>query len=74
MIKEQHIANVDKELETWQNTRQAKNVNNDTMNLQETMDKELDTHRLEHGPKKRKIPDGSNNEDGDDEDDMRDDV
>lgn len=51
------------------------------LNLQETMDKELDTHRLEHGPKKRKIPDGSNNEEDDDvedinvgEDDMMDDV
>ena len=50
------------------------------LNLQETMDKELDTHRLEHGPKKRKIPGGSN-EDEDDvedinvgEDDMMDDV
>ena len=44
------------------------------------MDKELDTHRLEHGPKKRKIPGGSTNEDDDDvedinvgEDDMMDD-
>lgn len=34
------------------------------------MDKELDTHRLEHGPKKRKIPDGSNNDE--DEDDVED--
>ncbi|GKV24219.1 hypothetical protein SLEP1_g33856 [Rubroshorea leprosula] len=32
------------------------------------MDKELDYHRLEHGPKKRKIPGGSN----DDEDDVED--
>ena len=45
------------------------------------MDKELDTHRLEHGPKKRNIPGGGNNEDDDDvedinvgEDDMIDDV
>lgn len=51
------------------------------LNLQETMDKELDTHRLEHGPKPRKIPGGNNNEDDDDvedinagEDDMMDDV
>lgn len=51
------------------------------MNLQETMDKELETHRLEHGPKTRKIPGGDNNEDEDDvedinvgEDDMMDDV
>lgn len=45
------------------------------------MDKELETHRLEHGPKTRKIPGGSNNGDEDDvedinvgEDDMMDDV
>lgn len=52
------------------------------LNLQETMDKELDTHRLEHGPKKRKIPGGNNSEDDEDdvedinvgEDDMMDDV
>ncbi|XVE50860.1 hypothetical protein DITRI_Ditri01bG0197900 [Diplodiscus trichospermus] len=44
------------------------------------MDKELDSHKLEHGPKKRKIP-GGNNEDEEDmedinvrEDDMMDDV
>ncbi|KAL6180536.1 hypothetical protein ACLB2K_047198 [Fragaria x ananassa] len=80
-IGEQYLANVEKELERWQNARKARNTNNDMMNLQETMDKELDTHRLEHGPKKRKIPDGSNNEDEDDvedinvvEDDMMDDV
>jgi pinin len=36
------------------------------------MDKELDTHRLEHGPKKRKIPDGNNNEDDEDDDDVED--
>lgn len=45
------------------------------------MDKELDTHRLEHGPKTRKIPGAGNNEEEDDvedinvgEDDMMDDV
>ncbi|EOX97405.1 protein interaction regulator family protein isoform 4 [Theobroma cacao] len=78
-IGEQYVANVEKELERWQNARKARKANND-MNLQETMDKELDTHRLEHGPKKRKIP-GGNNEDEEDvedinvgEDDMMDDV
>ncbi|KAH1207892.1 Pinin [Glycine max] len=78
-IGEQYLANVEKELERWQNARNARKVNND-QNLQETMDKELDTHRLEHGPKKRKIPDGNNNDDDDDvedinvgEDDMMDD-
>jgi pinin len=71
---------VEKELERWQNARKARRANNDA-NLQETMDKELDTHRLEHGPKTRKIPGGSNNEDEDDvedinvgEDDLMDDV
>lgn len=79
-IGDQYLANVEKDLERWQNARNARKGNND-QNLQETMDKELDTHRLEHGPKKRKIPDGSNNEDDDDdvedinvgEDDMMDD-
>lgn len=79
-IGDQYLANVEKDLERWQNARNARKGNND-QNLQETMDKELDTHRLEHGPKKRKIPDGTNNEDDDDdvedinvgEDDMMDD-
>ncbi|BFG19775.1 hypothetical protein CerSpe_060490 [Prunus speciosa] len=69
-IGEQCIANAEKELERWQNARKPRKANNDVMNLQETMDKELDTHRLEHGPKKRKIPDGSNNDE--DEDDVED--
>ncbi|KAF2293734.1 hypothetical protein GH714_004380 [Hevea brasiliensis] len=79
-IAEQYLGNVEKELERWQNARKARRPNNDA-NLQESMDKELDTHRLEHGPKTRKIPGGSNNEDEDDvedinvgEDDMMDDV
>lgn len=78
-IGEQYLANVEKELERWQNARNRK-ANNDMLNLQETMDKELDTHRLEHGPKKRTIASGSNNEEEDDvedingEDDMMDDV
>ncbi|KAL6964342.1 hypothetical protein U1Q18_035397 [Sarracenia purpurea var. burkii] len=81
-IGEQYLANVEKELERWQNARKARKPNNDMLNLQETMDKELETHRLEHGPKTRKIiPGGGNNEDEDDvedinvgEDDMMDDV
>lgn len=80
-IGEQYVANVEKELERWENGRQKRNGNNDTLNLQETMDKELETHRLEHGPKTRKIPGGDNNEDEDDvedinvgEDDMMDDM
>lgn len=80
-IVEKNIANVEKELERWQNGRKPRQPNNDTLNLQETMDKELETHRLEHGPKTRKIPGGDANEDEDDvedinvgEDDMMDDV
>lgn len=80
-IGEQYIANVEKELERWQNARKTRKVNSD-QDLQETMDKELDTHRLEHGPKKRKIPGGGDNEVDDDdvedinvgEDDIMDDV
>ncbi|XP_022860156.1 pinin-like [Olea europaea var. sylvestris] len=80
-IAEWYVGNVDKELERWQNGRKGRKANNDMANLQETMDKELETHQLEHGPKTRKIPGGSNNEDEDDvedinvgEDDMMDDV
>lgn len=71
-------------MERWQNARKARKGNNneDVLNLQETMDKELDTHRLEHGPKTRKIPGGGSNEDDEDdvedinagEDDLMDDV
>ncbi|PIN10562.1 hypothetical protein CDL12_16847 [Handroanthus impetiginosus] len=81
-IAEQYVANVDQELERWQNGRKGRRASNNEMaNLQETMDKELETHQLEHGPKTRKIPGQSNNEDEDDvedinvaEDDMMDDV
>ncbi|XP_031259697.1 pinin isoform X2 [Pistacia vera] len=79
-ISEQYVANLEKELERWQYARKARKANNDILNLQETMDKELDTHRLEHGPKSRKILGRSNNEDDDvedinvGEDDMMDDV
>ncbi|PIM98347.1 hypothetical protein CDL12_29174 [Handroanthus impetiginosus] len=81
-IAEHYVANVDQELERWQNGRKGRRASNNEMaNLQETMDKELETHQLEHGPKTRKIPGQSNNEDEDDvedinvaEDDMMDDV
>ncbi|XP_068641141.1 uncharacterized protein [Aristolochia californica] len=79
-IGEQYIANVEAELERWQNARNARKSNN-MINLQETMDKELETHRLEHGPKTRKIPGGTENDEDDEdvediavEDDMMDDV
>ncbi|XP_068637989.1 uncharacterized protein [Aristolochia californica] len=75
-IGEQYIANVEAELERWQNARNARKSNN--MILQETMDKELETHRLEHGPKTRKIPGGTeDDEDVEDiagDDDMMDDL
>ncbi|XP_031131476.1 pinin [Ipomoea triloba] len=81
-IGEEYVLNVEKELERWQNGRRGRRPNNNTAaNLQETMDKELETHRLEHGPKTRKIPGSDNNEDEEDvedinvgEDDMMDDV
>ncbi|MED6192451.1 hypothetical protein PIB30_010084 [Stylosanthes scabra] len=66
---EQYLVNVEKDMERWQNARKARKVNND-QDLQESMDKELDTHRLEHGSKKRKIPGGSNNEDDEDVEDI----
>ncbi|KAL8536081.1 hypothetical protein ACS0TY_011641 [Phlomoides rotata] len=80
-IAEQYVSNVDKDLERWQNGRKGRRPNNSMANLQETMDKELETHQLEHGPKTRKIPGQNDNEDEDDvedinvaEDDMMDDV
>ncbi|KAF9601389.1 hypothetical protein IFM89_019242 [Coptis chinensis] len=81
-IGEQYVANVEKELERLQNGRNMRRGNNNTINLQETMDKELETHQLEHGPKTRKIPGSAENNDDDDdvedinvgEDDIMDDV
>ncbi|KAG0497535.1 hypothetical protein HPP92_001965 [Vanilla planifolia] len=67
-IEENYISNVDKELERWQNARNARRTNN-LVNLQESMDKELETHRLEHGPKPRRIP-GGNDEDLEDVEDI----
>lgn len=51
-IEERYLGNVEKELERWQNARKARKANNEAMNLQETMDKELETHRMEHGQRK----------------------
>ncbi|CAN8293344.1 unnamed protein product [Cochlearia groenlandica] len=62
-IEEQSLGNVEKELESWQNARKARKANNEAMNSQETMDKDLETHRMEHGPKKRKIPGDEEEED-----------
>lgn len=65
-IEDDYISNVDNELDRWQSARNPRRSNN-LVNLQETMDKELETHRLEHGPKPRRIP-GSNEEEEDVED------
>ncbi|OVA01546.1 Pinin/SDK/MemA protein [Macleaya cordata] len=68
-IGEQCLANVETELERWQNARNTRKGNNNLINLQETMDKELETRQLEYGPKTtRKIPGGA----GDDEEDVED--
>ncbi|KAF8045034.1 hypothetical protein N665_5709s0002 [Sinapis alba] len=66
-IEERYLGNVEKELEKWENARKARKANNDAMNLQETMDKDLETHIMEHGPKKRKIPGGGGDEEEEDE-------
>ncbi|CAN4108053.1 unnamed protein product [Withania somnifera] len=75
-IAEQNVAKAEEE---WKNILERR-ANRNVANLQETMDKELETHRLERGPKTRKIPSVINNEDEDvedinvAEDDMIDDV
>lgn len=66
-VEEQYLSNVERQLERIQNARNARR-GNVPANMQE-MDKELDTHRAEHGPKARPIPDGDNDED-EDVDDM----
>ncbi|KAK1302011.1 hypothetical protein QJS10_CPB12g01695 [Acorus calamus] len=76
-LEEQYVANAEAELQRWQNARNARRANNVVVD-QETMDKELETHQMEHGPKTRRIP-GSNEEEEDVEDivgddDMMDDV
>ncbi|KAL6494546.1 hypothetical protein OROGR_031346 [Orobanche gracilis] len=70
-VAEHYVSSVDKELERWQNGRKGRlGDNNMIANLQETMDRELETHQLEHGPKTRKITAQSNNEDDDDVEDI----
>ncbi|KAL6545769.1 hypothetical protein OROGR_009643 [Orobanche gracilis] len=70
-VAEHYVSNVDKELERWQNGRKGRlGDNNMIANLQETMDRELETHQLEHGPKTRKITGQNNNEDEDDVEDI----
>ena len=75
-VEEQYLSNVERQLERMQHARNARRGNGPA-NMQE-MDKELDTHRAEHGPKAWRIPDGGNDEeDVEDmaaEDDMMDEV
>ncbi|KAL3638149.1 hypothetical protein CASFOL_018019 [Castilleja foliolosa] len=71
-MADQYVANAEKDQDRWQNGRKGRQGNNVMANLQETMDKELETHQLEHGPKIRKIPGQSNNEIEDDDDDVED--
>ncbi|KAK8969277.1 hypothetical protein KSP40_PGU005193 [Platanthera guangdongensis] len=68
-VEENYISNVDKEIERWQNARNARRSNN-LVNLQASMDEDLDTHRLEHGPKTRmrNIRGGNDHDDEDVED------
>ncbi|XP_078444589.1 protein-protein interaction regulator family protein [Wolffia australiana] len=77
-ISDQCMANVEVELERWQNGGNGRNKGT-LENLQETMDKELESHQLEHGPKTRRLPGGDDTieEDVEDiaaEDDALDDV
>ncbi|KAK3149619.1 hypothetical protein QOZ80_3AG0219910 [Eleusine coracana subsp. coracana] len=64
-VEEQCLSNAERHLEriNARNTRRG----NVSANMQE-MDKDLDTHRAEHGPKTRRIPEGGNDDDEDVED------
>jgi pinin len=56
-LEQQYLSNVEVEMERWQNARKARrNATGGDAASAETMDKELETHRLEHGPKPRRIP------------------
>ncbi|KAL6894431.1 hypothetical protein ACP4OV_008529 [Aristida adscensionis] len=67
-VEEQYLANGERQLERIQNARNARRANGPA-NMQE-MDKELDTHRAEHGPKTRRIPEEGGNDDDEDAEDM----
>lgn len=66
-VEEQCLSNAERHLEriNARNTRRG----NVSANMQE-MDKDLDTHRAEHGPKTRRIPEDGDNDDDEDVDDM----
>nr|ACG35861.1 pinin/SDK/memA/ protein conserved region containing protein [Zea mays] len=67
-VEEQYLSNVERQLERIQNARNARKANGHA-NMQE-MDKELDTHRAEHGPKTRRVPEEGGNDDDEDAEDM----
>jgi len=67
-VEEQYLSNVERQLERIQNARNARKANGPG-NMQE-MDKELDTHRAEHGPKPRRVPEEGGNDDDEDAEDM----
>ncbi|KAJ1293996.1 hypothetical protein BS78_01G112400 [Paspalum vaginatum] len=67
-VEEQYLSNVERQLERIQNARNARRANGPA-NMQE-MDKELDTHRAEHGPKTRRVPEEGGNDDDEDAEDM----
>jgi pinin len=62
-VEEQYLANAERQLERIQNARRG----SVPANMQE-MDKDLDTHRAEHGPKTCRILEGANDDDEDVED------
>ncbi|KAJ3672950.1 hypothetical protein LUZ60_006324 [Juncus effusus] len=67
-VEEQYLSKVEEELERRNKKAQNRGVMpGGDASLAETMDKELETHRLAHGPKKRRILD--EDDDVDDEDD-----
>ena len=67
-VEEQYLSNVERQLERIQNARNARRANGPA-NMQE-MDKELDTHRAEQGPKTRRVPEEGGNDEDEDAEDM----
>ncbi|CAN6281763.1 unnamed protein product [Urochloa humidicola] len=67
-VEEQYLSNAERQLERIQNARNARRANGPA-NMQE-MDKELDTHKAEHGPKTRRVPEEGGNDEDEDVEDM----
>eukprot|EP01018_Ginkgo_biloba_P003469 Gb_25267 [translate_table: standard] len=75
-VSEQLLANVEVEVQRWQTAGNTRNGNT-AANLQESMDNDLESHKLSHGPKTRVSRGGDDaEEDVEDvgEDDIMDDV